>query len=104
MAPRGTPPGPCPRPSFLPPRPRHNSDICERAIMIVVIDDAGRAVASHKNIRPAVVVVVEPGNAAAAGPVGLFDFSFPANVSSHSVASILIYDSVLPRAPARATG
>src|SRR5258708_30336386 len=79
--------------------PRHNRDIGERAIMIVVIEDAGGAVASHKNIRPAVVVVVERGNTEAVMSVGLVDFRFRCNVFKHTVAKIVVQNIFLPQQP-----
>src|SRR5437773_1100245 len=40
-----------------------NGDIGKCAVMIIVVQDAWSAIASYVNIRPAVVVVVEGGNA-----------------------------------------
>src|SRR5258708_18141035 len=79
--------------------PRHNRDIGERAIMIVVIEDAGGAVASHKNIRPPVVVVVERGNAEAVMSVGLIDVRFRRYVFKH-LAEIVVQHIFCPRQPA----
>src|SRR5216683_2830090 len=57
-------------------RARNNGDIGERAVVIVVVQDAGGAVASDENVRPAVVVIVERGNTEGIVAVGLIDARF----------------------------
>jgi len=59
---------------------RNNGDIGERAVVIVVIEDAGGAVARDVDVRPAVVVIIENGNAEAVMPVGLIDVRFRRDV------------------------
>src|SRR5205807_8776030 len=53
--------------------PGNNGDIGECAVLIVVVQDAGGAVAGYENMRPAVVIVIQRGNAKGVMAVGLID-------------------------------
>ncbi len=81
---------------------RNNGDVGERAVVVVVVEDAGSAVARDVYVRPAVVVIVECGNTEGVMPVGLIDVRFRRNVFKHAVAKIVIEDIFRPRQAARA--
>src|SRR5262249_18363471 len=67
-------------------------DILEGAVAIVVIKDAGRGIAGDKNVGPAVIVVVEGGDAEGVVAVGFFDVRFFGNVLKCAVAAIAVED------------
>src|SRR6266851_1471246 len=55
------------------PESRGKGFVVEGAVAIVVVKNAGGAVAGDINVRPAVVVVIKSGNAEGVMPVGLID-------------------------------
>src|SRR5579863_527276 len=65
-------------------------DVDEGSIFLVVIKNAGGAVAGHVDVGPAIVIVVESGNAEAIVAVRFFDAAGLAYVSELSTAEIVI--------------
>ena len=79
-----------------------DGNVAERAVVIVVVKNAGRAVARDINVRPAVVVVIKSGNAERVVPVGLIDAGFGGDIFESAVAKIVIKDIFRPRQATRA--
>ena len=42
---------------------RQDADVCKRPVSIIMIKNAGSAVASHVDVRPAIIVIVKRRNA-----------------------------------------
>src|SRR5882762_27949 len=80
---------------------RNNGDIGERAVVIVVVEDAGGAVTGNIDVRPAVVIIVKRGNAEPVMPVGLIDVSFGGDVFEGAVAKIVVKNVFRPGQSAR---
>src|SRR6266567_2098065 len=79
-----------------------DGNVGERAVVIVVVKNAGGAVARDINVRPAIVVVIKSGNAEGVVPVGLIDAGFGGDIFESAVAKIVIKDIFRPRQATRA--
>src|SRR4029077_10238078 len=75
---------------FIEGRSGGDGNVGEGSIAIVVIQNAGSAVASDKNIRPAIVVKIQSGDAKRIVPGGLIDVGFLGDVFKRAVAAIVI--------------
>ena len=73
VAPTATPMLPCSAPSWLTATPIGNADLLERAVLLVRVQEVRRRIVGHVQIRPAVVVEVEPGDAESEIAVGIAD-------------------------------
>src|SRR5205085_8414806 len=82
-------------------RAGNDGNIGESSVLIVVIQNAGGAVACDKNVGLAVVVVIERGNAEAVMAVGLIDFGFLRHVLERAVADVVIKNVFRPRQSSR---
>src|SRR6266849_6624216 len=83
-------------------RARNNGDVRESAVVIVMVENAGGAVARDINVRPAVVVIVERGNTEGIMTVGLIDARFCGDVLKRAVPEIVIKNVFRPRQATRA--
>ena len=70
--------------------PGGDADVGESAVAIVVVENAGGAVAGNENVRPAIVVIVERGDAQGIMAVGLVDVGFFGDVFKGAVAVVVI--------------
>ena len=75
---------------FVEGRAGNDGDIGKRAIVIVVIENAGSAVAGDVDIRPAVIIEVESGDAESVVSGGLVDVRLGGDVFKFAVASIVV--------------
>jgi hypothetical protein len=62
----------------------------ERAVVIIVIEVIGRRVVRHKQIRPAVVVVVTPDRAQTVVFIGIAHASFLRDFLERAIATIVV--------------
>src|SRR4029077_6289430 len=71
---------------------RSHTDVGESAVAVIVVENAGSAVAGDINVGPAVVVEVESGNAEGVMTVGSVDVGFRGDVLERAVAAIVVED------------
>ena len=71
---------------------RGDGNVLEGAVAIVVIEDAWGGIAGDENVGPAVVVIVESGDAEGVMAVGLVDVRFSGDVFKGSIAAIAVED------------
>src|SRR4029077_256887 len=71
---------------------RGDGDVLEGAVSIVVVEDTGGGIAGAENFGPAVVVVIECGDAEGVVAVGLVDVSLDGDVFEGSIAAIVVED------------
>jgi hypothetical protein len=79
-----------------------DGDISESAVAIIVIENAGGAVAGDENVRPAVIVVIESGDAQGVMSIGSIDVGFCADVFESAVAAVVIENVFCGRETLRA--
>src|SRR5215471_1147935 len=65
-------------------------DVDEGSVPQIVVEDAGGAVAGYINVRPAVVIIVDGGDAEAIVAVGFFDTARSADIREFAAAKIVI--------------
>src|SRR6266852_2753890 len=75
----------------------HHCNIGESAIAIVVIKNTWGAVAGYVDIRPAIIVKVECGNAEGVASIGLVDVGLGCNIREGPVTAILVQNILRPR-------
>ena len=88
-------------PVFVEGRACGHRNIGESSIVIVVVENAGRAVAGDENVGPAVFVEIERGDAEGIVAVGAVDVRFGRNVFKRAVAAIVIENVLRPRQATR---
>src|SRR5713226_6473839 len=77
--------------------PSHHRNIGESSIVIVVIKDAWGTIAGYVDIRPAIIVKVEGGNAEGIVSTGLVYVSLGGNIREGPVTAILIQNILRAR-------
>src|SRR5260370_236487 len=86
----GSPNGCLRAPMCVERRSRHDREIGERASAIVMIKNTWCAVAGHVDVRPAIIVKVECGNAEGIASIGLVDVGLGGDIRESPVTAILI--------------
>src|SRR5208282_6531585 len=76
--------------------------IGESAVAIVVVENAGRAVAGDENIGPAIVVVIQRGDAQGIVAVGFIDVGLCTDVLERAVTAVVIQNISCCGEPLRA--
>src|SRR3954463_10155558 len=64
--------------------------IVERSVMVVAVEDRGRAVAGNEDVRPSIFIEVEGRNAERVVTIGAKDASFRLDILKCSVATIVV--------------
>src|SRR6266446_6806684 len=77
-------------PIFVERHSSHDREIGESAIAIVMIKNTWCAVAGHVDVRPAIIVKVECGNAEGIASIGLVDVGLGGDIRESPVTAILI--------------
>ena len=84
---------------FVEGRAGGDRDVGEGSVVIVAVENAGRAVAGDEDVGPAVVVEVERGDAEGVVAVGLVDVGFGGDVFEGAVAAIVVKNVLRPGKP-----
>ena len=78
-----------------------DGNVGEGSVAVVVVQNARRAVARDENVGPAVIVVVERGDAERVVAVGLVDVGFRGDIFEGAVTAIVVKDVLRGRQSSR---